>query len=119
MKRMIAVIALLVVTAACGVNTSPGEGEKVGQIVKLSKIGLISKTWEGEIVRGGFQSGGGVNGQAFYFTIESEADAARVRGFMEKQTEVRLKYRTEGFYAIRRTESGGDFLVSIDSAGKK
>lgn len=116
-KTMLFLLALASLTA-CGINGSPGNGEKIGQIVKLSKVGLFSKTWEGEIVRGGFQGGGGVNGQAFYFTVESDSLAKQVTDFMERQTEVRIHYRTEGIYAIARTESGGDFLVSIQPTSR-
>lgn len=99
---------------ACGLNGSPGEGEKVGQIVKLSRVGMFAKTWEGEIVRGGFSGGAGVNGQAFDFTIESDTMAQRVKAFMESQREVRIRYRSEGVYSLTRTENGGHFLVSIE-----
>lgn len=115
---LLIMVAVAAVVGACflGLNTSPGDGEKVGQIVKLSRVGMVSKTWEGQIVRGGFQDGAGVNGQAFEFTVEGDSLAARVRRFMESQTEVRIKYRSEGLYKVTRSESGGHFLVAIDSA---
>ncbi len=113
----LALLALASLTA-CEINTSPGDGEKVGQIVKLSKVGMFSKTWEGQIVRGGFQGGGGVNGQAFDFTVESDSLAAEVAGFMEHQTEVKINYRSEGIYAMTRSESGGHFLVKIQPLAK-
>src|SRR3954464_191807 len=116
MTKSIRIAALLSVVAlsACEINTSPGDGEKVGQIVKLSRVGMSSKTWEGEIVRGGFSGGGGVNGQAFDFTVEDDSLAARVRSFMEAQQEVRIRYRSEGIYSVSRSESGGHFLVSTE-----
>ena len=100
--------------ASCGANTSPGDGEKVGQIVKLARVGMISKTWEGEIVRGGFQGAAGVNGQSFDFTVEGDSLADVVRQYMEAQREVRIRYRTEGIFSSFRTESGGHFLASIE-----
>lgn len=118
MKRLLGVL-MFALFGACGVNTSPGDGEKVGQIVKLAKVGMMAKTWEAEIVRGGFQAGGGVNGQAFDFTVENEADANRLRSFMEAQREVTIKYRSEGVWSSWRSESGGHFLVSIDTAVKR
>jgi hypothetical protein len=111
--RRIALLGLLVV-AGCGLNTSPGDGEKVGQIVKLSRVGMIDKTWEGQIVRGGFQGASGVNGQAFEFTVEDEGLAKEVGALMEAQAEVKIRYRSEGIWSSFRSESGGHFLVSIE-----
>lgn len=122
MKKF-AMLFLAVLMSACILNTSPGDGEKVGQIVKLSKVGMINKTWEGQIVRGGFTDGGGVNGTAFDFTVEDNALAAEVLKFMESRTEVRIKYTTEGIASGLRTESSAHFLTSIkalsDTAGKR
>jgi Spy/CpxP family protein refolding chaperone len=99
--------------ASCRLNTSPGDGVKVGQIVKLSKQGMFYKTYEAQIIRGGFQNGSGSNGQAFDFTVETEELAAKVRDAMDNQTEVMIGYRSEGVYSLTRSESSGDFLTSI------
>lgn len=118
MKTRSAILAFLVLgTLACGIN-SPGGGEKVGQIVRLSKHGFIRQTWEGEIIRGGFQGGSGTMGLPFDFTIESESMASRVKEFMDSQTEVVIYYRTEGIYSAFRSDSGGEFLVAIDPLEK-
>lgn len=110
---------LLVCLCGCGLNTSPGNGEKIGTIVKLKKVGMMSKTWEAELIRGGMNNGSGsFSPTPLDFTIETEEDAARIKKFMEDQTEVLVKYRQEGCYSINRTESGGTFLVSIEPAKK-
>ena len=67
MKFIKYLIPLLFLTS-CTVN-KPSEGSKIGRIVKLSKYGLFSKTWEGELIRGGLTDGSGVNGTSFHFTI--------------------------------------------------
>lgn len=116
---IVCILAAIAAPVFLGINFAPGEGEKVGQIVKLAKTGMIRQTWEAEIVRGGFQGGGGVNGQAFDFTVEGDTLAARLRALMEKQAEVRITYRTEGIYSPLRSASAGHFLVSIDTVAKK
>ncbi len=45
--------------SGCGFSTSPGSGDKIGQIVKISKQGLIVKTWEAQLIRGGMNGGSG------------------------------------------------------------
>jgi hypothetical protein len=117
--RNIISLAILASVTACGLNSAPGTTEKVGQIVKVSKVGILNKTWEAELVRGGFSNGGGVNGTAYDFTIESDSLAKVAQDFMEAQREVRVKARHEGIYLNARTESHGHFATSIDSAAKK
>lgn len=111
------IISILTAAAAlsltsCGLQ-SPGNGEKVGQIVRLSKHGIFNETWEAQIIRGGFNNGSGVNGMAFDFTIQDENVVYLVREYMDNQKEVKIKYNTEGFYSLFRSDSGGDFLTSI------
>lgn len=48
MKNIILSIAAILSLTSCGLN-SPGNGEKVGQIVRLSKHGIFNKTWEAQI----------------------------------------------------------------------
>lgn len=111
MKR-IAFILLSLVVVGCGLNT-PGESDKIGQIVSVHKQGMVCTTWEASIIRGGFSQGSGVNGAAFNFTIESDSLARVVQQYMKAGTEVEIHYRTEGIYKACRSDSGGDFLVSI------
>lgn len=108
---------LLLLVAACAINTSPGTGSKVGQVVKLSRVGIMSKTWEGQLIRGGMSSGsGGFGVTPFDFTVEGDSLAAVVDKYMEDQTEVIIHYRTEGVASCFRTESDNHFLVSIAPA---
>jgi hypothetical protein len=112
MKKLIASLVVCI-AVGCGINTSPGNGEKIGQIVKVAKVGMISDTWEGEIVRGGFQGGNGANGQSFHFTIPSESMAKQAQSLMENQKEVLLTYQTKGIYSAFSSESMGHFAVSL------
>lgn len=94
--------------------TDPGEGEKIGTIVKLSKQGLFKKTWEGELIRGGFLDGSGTIGGSFHFTIESDELARKALELMKSKKEVVLFYEIEFLSLVTRSESGNPhFAVSI------
>ncbi len=49
-----------------------GNGEKVGQIIKLNRQGFFCKTYEAELIRGGLNNGSGAASTLFDFTIEDE-----------------------------------------------
>lgn len=96
-------------------NASHGNGEKIGQVVKLSKQGFVRATWEGQLIRGGMSGGSGTLGTVpFDFTVEGEELVKKVQAYMRDQTEVIISYRIEGLYSPFRSESGGHFLISIE-----
>jgi hypothetical protein len=110
---------LLVFLAGCGVNGTRGTGEKIGQVVKLSKQGFFVQTWEGQLIRGGMTDGSGTVGmKPFEFTVESDAMAKEVLEAMKNQTEVTITYRIEGLYSVLRTDSSGHFLTGITPVKK-
>lgn len=112
-KKSLVVLALV----ACGFNASPGTGTKIGQVVKLSQVGIFRKTWEAQLIRGGMTSGsGGFGVTPFDFTVESDSLAAVINKYMDDQTEVLIHYRTEGVASCFRTESENHFLVSVTPA---
>lgn len=110
-------VVIALIADGCGINTSPGTGTKIGQVVKVTKIGMLSKTWEAELIRGGMSGGSGSFGVTpFDFTIESEEQAKLIEGYMDKQTEIIITYRSEGIYSQFRTDSRGHFLVTVRPA---
>jgi hypothetical protein len=118
-KSLYFLVLSAAISMGCGINSTPGSGEKVGQIVKLSKQGIISQTWEGQLIRGGMSNGSGTVGtQPFNFTIQDDITAKKVREFMENQTEVVISYNMEGVYSAFRSDSSGHFLTSIEPAKK-
>ena len=117
--KLIIIIALSIIPflVGCGINFCPGEGEKIGQIVKLSKQGLISDTWEAELIRGGMNNGSGAFGTTlFHFTIENDLTAKEIEELMRNQTEVIIKYKMEGIWSSFRSDSSGHFLISVKKA---
>lgn len=83
--------------------------------MKLNKQGLVSKTWEAQLIRGGMSDGSGAFGVApFDFTIEGDALAEEARAAMEANVEVKVIYTIEGVYSAFRSESGGTFVTKIE-----
>ncbi len=89
-----------------------GNGEKIGTITRLNKRGVFCQTWEGEIIRGGLNTGSGVMGAAFHFTIEDEKLVPLVKHFMETTQEVEIGFRSEAV-TFCRSDSRNYFLKSI------
>lgn len=120
MKKLSLLSLVLVVVAlvftGCGLN-NPANGSKIGQVVKITKSGVFSKTWEAELIRGGMSGGSGSFGVTpFDFTIESESQAKEIQDYMDKQTEIIITYRSEGVYSVFRSDSGGHFLETVRPA---
>jgi hypothetical protein len=90
-----------------------GGGEKIGSITRLQRTGVFCKTWEGEIIRGGLNSGSGVVGNAFHFTVEDDTLAQQVQKAMEAQQEVKITYKQEGV-TLCRSDSHNYFLTKIE-----
>lgn len=94
-----------------------GNGEKIGSIIRLQRTGVFCKTWEGEIIRGGLNSGSGVVGTAFHFTVEDNNLAQQVQKAMEAQQEVKISYRSELITFCRSDNQGDYFLTNIEPLG--
>jgi hypothetical protein len=114
MKKMSFYLIPLFILFSCTFRTDPGEGIKIGRIVKVSRQGLIFKTWEVTLVRGGLNDGSGVIGSSFEFTIENDSLAKEAVKLMENQSEVMVYYKTEFISSIKRSESySPNFCVEI------
>lgn len=114
-KLKLLISTVIVATlAGCGFNKQPGDGTRTGQVVMLKKEGIISETWEAEIIKGGMNGGtGSFGGQPFYFTVVSEEDAKALQSAMDSQREIEIKYHSKMFYSLFNSNSGGDFLTSF------
>lgn len=93
-----------------------GGGEKIGSITRLQRTGIFCQTWEGEIIRGGLNSGSGVMGSAFHFTVEDDSLAQQVQKAMETQQEVKISYKKE-WLTFCRSDSQDHFLTKIEPLG--
>lgn len=90
-----------------------GQGEKVGQIIKLNRQGVFCKTWEAELIRGGLNNGSGAASTLFDFTIEDSRLVQEVQNALDGQYEVKIHYNMEWTTACR-SDSAEHFLQRIE-----
>ena len=105
-------LLMLLLLTSCVINTSPGNGMKVGRIVKISHVGMFYKTWECELIRGGLIDGTGSMGQSSHFTIENQEDVELANQAFNEQFEVVVYYRTEFISSVTRSEYGTPYFVT-------
>lgn len=86
------VVLLMSILFSCGTGVKSADGKKIGQIVKLGEYGVLCKTYEGELIRGGFNSGSGANGAEFHFTILQKELYNKMMISMERQDEIEIEY---------------------------
>jgi hypothetical protein len=113
MRKVILFAALLLV---CGCNRMVGRGEKVGTIIKLAQEGFWVKTWEGEMIRGGMNSGNGAfSTKPLHFTVMDESLLPKVQAAFDNQKEVIVTYeeRLNTFTFTSECNEGCKFLTSI------
>lgn len=68
------VVTILVFWLLTLINYS--EGERAGTITRFSKRGYVFKTWEGELLLGGFSEGTGqMNAEKWQFSVDSGKDS--------------------------------------------
>jgi hypothetical protein len=79
-KRLLLIAVSFVLIVAIGTTAflmyaSYGDGYRVGTILKLSRKGVVFKTWEGELSQGflepAAEAGAGVATRIWYFTVNS------------------------------------------------
>lgn len=116
LKKLLLVALIPFVLTGC---YETGRGQKIGMVTKVGDgEGLFIKTIEAEIVRGGFNAGSGVSGQAFHFTIQDPVLANKVRDAMNKQQEIKITYRQD-LAAPFSSESNATFLVDLEVIDNK
>jgi hypothetical protein len=100
-------------------KSSPGKGQKVGQIVKINHQGFMFKTDEAELIRGGLTDGSGAIGSApFDFTIDDKDLLAKAKEYMQNQTEVLITYKISYVYLSINSENQGIYLLDIQPVKK-
>lgn len=105
MRMLAMLLGFVAMSGACHCS-SPASGEKVGQIVKIEETGVVCKTHEAELIRGGLNDGTGVaGGQVFHFTIPPEHVGAATKA-MEANQEVKLFYQTPLIVSMCKTNYG-------------
>jgi hypothetical protein len=93
---MIKVLLALVVLAVAGfagfawltLHWSYSQGERAGYVQKLSRKGWVCKTWEGEMA---MVTMPGTVAEKFYFTVPSDAIAAKLNASVGKRMALRYE----------------------------
>lgn len=112
------VFVCLLSMAGCYMNPDPGTGKKIGRIVQFSKQGMLCKTWEGELIRGGLSDGSGSFGGSLHFTVEDASMASIALDAFEKQYDVIIDYRKEFIHSIARSERADAYFVESITRAK-
>jgi len=110
---LVLVIVGIILVNPVKCTSKPGEGEKIGQVVKVNKEGWVSKTYEAELIRGGLSNGSGTVGtQSFNFTVPSDL-VKDVKSFMNSQQEVIINYDIDYMCLKFNSASNCTFLTDI------
>jgi len=101
MKKTLGVIALLVAVAVAGgvwlaLYADYSDGYRVGRIIKLSRRGYVSKTWEGTLDFGYLQTDpqAGVATRIWDFSVPADGDDVR----KDIDAAIAGDYKTKLFY---------------------
>lgn len=86
-------IIILFLCTACNFS----EGDRVGQVVKLSKKGVIFKTYEGELATIAKGTQATLMSNSFAFSIKDEALVKKVQEAMNNNKTVALHYEEQFF----------------------
>lgn len=81
-------LLLLLCLTACVYS----DGDRAGQVVKLSRKGFIFKTYEGELATLARGQAGTMLSNSFQFTVKDEAVAKKIQEAMNAGKQVNLHY---------------------------
>jgi hypothetical protein len=104
---------LLTKCGATGCLPGYSEGERAGLVTKLSRKGMIWKTWEGELTMGGIARDveGSSIANVWAFTVRDEAVAKALGAALESGAQVSVQYRQ---YLLRPiTQNTGYDVLSV------
>lgn len=91
---------VIIILLAIGVASyfafgSYSEGYRAGNVMKISKKGVMFKTWEGELNVGGFSDGGGDGDMAttvWSFSVDDDEVVKEIEQAVDKGSKVKLHY---------------------------
>lgn len=100
---IIGVLVVLVVGGFLVADYTYSEGMRQGTISKLSKKGVLCKTWEGELAMANFSrdgtlgSGNRGTDNTFYFSVDDKETAQQLTDAMMRNSVVNLAYEQKLF----------------------
>lgn len=120
MKKLIIVFVALssILFTSCTENYS--EGERVGQIVKLTQKGLLFKSWEAQLNLGGVVSGGDAGMAANTFEVSFDNDKKQknlvdsLQSAMNSGKRVKISYHeTYGWNWFKNRGETNYFVIDV------
>lgn len=115
MKNVFLICLITIFISGCWTTQ---KGEKIGTLVKLAQEGIIFKTNEAELIRGGMNGGnGGFGVKPFFFTIENNDLLPTMQNALDGQKEIKIHYHTE-LFVLFRSDSDNNFLDSVEVMNK-
>lgn len=120
-KVLLAILLLAVVGAGLyvwGSNWTYSDGTRAGTLIKLSRKGVVWKTYEGQLNLGGFQEGGndGIVGNIWNFSVPKKRFYEKLREYEGQR--VRLQYR-EVYNAMPWQGKTEYFVYDVELVKKK
>ena len=116
-RKFFLIILSLVVVGVIGyfvwANWTFSEGTRAGYLVKMSRKGVMFKTYEGQLNLGGFQASGqsGVIGNIWEFSVKDDGVYEKLQTMEGKQ--VKLHYR-EKFKAMPWQGDTNYFIYDVE-----
>ena len=118
MNKWIVLMATITAAGLMGCTHDTGHGEKVGSVIKVAQEGLLFKTNEVEIVRGGMNGGSGsFSTTPLNATINDPGLLAKVKDALDKQYEVRVTYQ-DYLWTPLSSDSSSRYLTGIEPMPK-
>lgn len=112
-KWFFIISCISIIMVACS-HINRARGEKIGKVTKVAQEGLICRTYEAEVIRGGFTDGSGAFGVLpFHFTIPNEKMMLIVKYAMENQKSILVKYHRRLFAPCDSGNMGNYFADEI------
>lgn len=91
------VLLIAVATVAFLMFASYGDGYRVGTVAKMSRKGVLFKTWEGELNQGYLDQSpdaGGVATRIWYFTVDNDQHVLdQIDHAIQQNKKVKLSYK--------------------------
>jgi hypothetical protein len=104
-------IAVAVALASCSQVDRPiVHGEFEGVLVRMAGQGIVSRTWEGEMVHIGRPDGGP---DRLRFTVRNDVFGRQLALIAERKMEIRIRYRKEPYWLLD-SSSDGVFLTDFE-----
>jgi hypothetical protein len=103
LKLVVVILVLLVIGWTTG-GPTVSDGDRVGQVTKFSRKGLVFKTWEGEMLAG---ERGAVAKDAWAFSVRKNNPEVmkKVEDALKSGRSVRLSYKEKMFAAFWRGDT--------------